>query len=111
MEENLKKPFLAGIAVVVLALPLTAFADAAATYKAKCAVCHGADGAGQTPMGKTMKLKDLGSPEVQKKTDKELSDVIANGGGEGKAKMPGYKDKLEPAEIDALVTLIRGMKK
>ena len=42
-----------------------AAADAAATYKSKCASCHGANGSGQTAAGKAMKLKDLRSAEVQ----------------------------------------------
>jgi len=35
------------------------------TYKAKCAACHGATGAGDTAMGKNLKLRDLGSADVQ----------------------------------------------
>jgi cytochrome c5 len=54
-------------------------------------------------MGKKMNLRDLGSPEVQKQTDKELHDWTAN----GKGKMPAYKDKLSADEIKALVTHIR----
>jgi cytochrome c551 len=82
-------------------------ADGAAVYKAKCAMCHGADGAGQTPMGKNMKLRALGSAEVQKQTDAELVKWIAD----GKGKMPAYKGKLTPADIDALVAFIRTLKK
>lgn len=81
--------------------------DGAAIYKAKCAMCHGADGAGQTPMGKNMKLRALGSAEVQKQTDAELVKWIAD----GKGKMPAYKGKLTPADIDALVAFIRTLKK
>lgn len=81
--------------------------DGAAIYKAKCAMCHGADGAGQTPMGKNMKLRDLRSAEVQKQTDAELVKWIAD----GKGKMPAYKGKLTPADIDALVAFIRTLKK
>lgn len=81
--------------------------DGTAIYKAKCAMCHGADGAGQTPMGKNMKLRALGSAEVQKQTDAELVKWIAD----GKGKMPGYKGKLTPADIDALVAFIRTLKK
>ncbi|HYR29595.1 MAG TPA: cytochrome c, partial [Thermoanaerobaculia bacterium] len=86
------------ILVVALA-PLAFAADGAAIYKAKCASCHGADGKGQSPMGKKMNLRDLGSPEVQKQTDKELYDWTAD----GKGKMPAYKDKLSADEINALV--------
>jgi mono/diheme cytochrome c family protein len=88
---------------IVALAPIAFAADGAATYKAKCASCHGADGKGQTPMGKKMNLRDLGSPEVQKQTDKELYDWTAV----GKGKMPGYKDKLTDAEIKALVAHMR----
>lgn len=83
--------------------PVAFAADGAAIYKAKCASCHGADGKGQSPMGKKMNLRDLGSPEVQKQTDKELYDWTAV----GKGKMPGYKDKLSDEEIKALVAHMR----
>ena len=81
--------------------------DGAAIYKAKCAMCHGPDGAGQTTMGKNMKLRALGSAEVQKQTDAELVKWIAD----GKGKMPAYKGKLTTADIDALVAFIRTLKK
>lgn len=96
--------------VLILAMmlaPLAFAADGAAVYKAKCASCHGIDGKGQTPMGKKMNLRDLGSSDVQKQTDKELYDWTAV----GKGKMPGYKDKLTDAEIKALVAHMRGFAK
>ena len=38
--------------VIALALPPLAAAQSAAdTYKAKCAMCHGADGSGKAAMG------------------------------------------------------------
>ena len=96
------------VLMVAVALAPVAFAaDGAAVYKAKCATCHGADGKGQTPMGKKMNLRDLGAPEVQKQTDKELYDWTAV----GKGKMPGYKDKLTDEEIKALVAHMRGLAK
>jgi len=82
-------------------------ADGAAIYKAKCAMCHGPDGAGQTPMGKNLKVRALGSAEVQKQTGPELTKWITD----GKGKMPAYKGKLTPADIDAVVELIRTLKK
>lgn len=97
------------IAIVILmafATPLSLFAsDGAALYKFKCASCHGADGSGQTPMGKSMKLRDLRAPEVQKQTDKELYAWTAD----GKGKMPAYKTKLSEADINALVAHMRAL--
>lgn len=96
------------VLILVMTLAPVAFAaDGAAIYKAKCASCHGADGKGQSPMGKKMNLRDLGSPEVQKQTDKELYDWTAV----GKGKMPGYKDKLSDEEIKALVAHMRAFAK
>ena len=90
------------LVLCVFALPLLA-ADGAAVYKSKCAMCHGADGAGQTPTGKSMKLKSLSSEEVQKLTDAEMTKIVAD----GKGKMPGYKSKLSAEEIDLVVKFVR----
>jgi cytochrome c6 len=90
----------------LLFLP-SARGDAAADYKAKCASCHAADGSGNSPTGKAMKVLDLGSPEVQKKTDEQLHNDIANGVG----KMKGFKDKLKDPQITELVKFVRGLKK
>lgn len=77
--------------------------DAAATYKAKCAMCHGADGKG----GK-MGTRDFGSAEVKAESDAQLTEIISK----GKApKMPAYGEKLKETEIKELVILIRGMAK
>ena len=84
-----------------------ALADGAATSKSKCASSHGADGSGQTPVGKSMKLRDLRSAEVQKQTDKQLYAWTAD----GKGKMPAYKNKLSEAEINALVAYMRELAK
>ncbi len=106
--NSTKVSIILAAAVVVLSMPLSAFAaDGAALYKAKCASCHAADGSGQTPVGKSMKLRDLRSPEVQKQTDKELYALTAD----GKGKMPAYKNKLSEAEINALVAHMRDLAK
>ena len=77
--------------------------DAAATYKAKCAMCHGPDGKG----GK-MGTKDFASPEIQKETDAQLTETISKG---KPPKMPAYAGKLKDTEITDLVTYIRGLAK
>lgn len=100
--------------VLVLAILLIApaaladaTADGAAIFKSKCAMCHGADGKGQTGMGKSMNLRDLGSAEVQKQSDADLAKITA----EGKGKMPAYKSKLSAEEITAVVKHMRTFKK
>ena len=96
------------VSALTLLLGTSAFAaDGAAIYKAKCASCHGADGAGQTAIGKKMNLRHLGSPEVQKQTDAELYEWTAV----GKNKMPAYKGKISDAEIKELVAFMRSLKK
>lgn len=79
----------------------------ASLYKSRCAACHGADGKGETAVGKSMHLRSLASPEVQKMSDKELTDIIAD----GKGAMPKYKDKLSGAQIKSLVGFIRELGK
>ncbi len=104
----MKRVIIATLALCLMAaISAPAFADdAAATYKAKCAMCHGPDGAGQTPTGKTMKVRDLRSAEVRKATDAEMETIISD----GKGKMPAFKGKLSPADIKGLVAYIRGLK-
>ena len=91
----------------VLALPVQGQDGGEALYKSKCAGCHGADGKGQTAMGKANNIRDLGSADVQAQTD----DVIAGIIGNGKGKMPAYGKSLKPDQIKDLVTYIRTLKK
>lgn len=94
------------VLIAMMAVPAVA-SDAAAVYKSRCAMCHGADGSGNTTVGRSMKVRDLRLPEVQKQTDEQLAAIIAD----GKAKMPAFKATLSAAEITAQVALIRTMKK
>jgi len=97
------------VLAVMFGLSTTTFAadSAAEVFKAKCATCHGTEGKGETSMGKTMKVKDLGGAEVQAMSDADLNAVIAK----GKKPRPGYEGKLTPDQITDLVKYIRGMKK
>ena len=77
--------------------------DAAALFKAKCVACHGADASGNTPVGKTLKIRDLRSAEVQGQSDAQLFTIISN----GKGKMPAYGKSLSKEQIELLVSFIR----
>jgi len=108
IETVLTRTLLATLATAII-LWGTALAaqDAAATYKAKCSACHGADAKGETPVGKKMGIKDLASPEVQKMSDDEMTAIIAD----GKNKMPSYKKSLKPEQIKELVGYLRSLAK
>ena len=73
------------------------------TFKSSCAMCHGQDGSGNTAVGKSMKIPDLHSAEVQKLSDEELAEVIGN----GKNNMPPFKGSLNPDQIHDLVIHLR----
>src|SRR5215510_3257800 len=86
------------VPLLVAAMALVAVsaraADGKALYDKECAKCHGADGKGETKMGKKMGAKDYSDPKVQD----ALKDEAAF-----KAVKEGYKDKdgkviMKPAE-------------
>jgi len=93
--------------VFLLAAPIWAQGEGATLFKSKCAVCHGADGSGNTAVGKSMHIRDLASADVQKQTDAELTAMITN----GKGGMPAYKDKLTGDQIKDLVGFVRELGK
>jgi cytochrome c6 len=86
----------------------SAFAQTGAdTYKAKCQMCHAADGTGNTPAGKAMKAVSFMSPDLVKKSDADLIAATEN----GKGKMPAYKGKLSDAQIKDVIAYIRTLQK
>ncbi len=98
--------------VAISALSATA-ADAKAIYEKECTKCHGADGKGDTKMGKKMGAKDYSDAKVQD----ALKDDAAF-----KAIKEGFKDKegkvlMKPTEgvtddeIKAVVKYMRTFKK
>jgi mono/diheme cytochrome c family protein len=90
-----------------LALPAVAQQAGEATYKAKCAMCHGADGTGNTPVGKAMKVRSFKAPEDIKASDADLIKQTKAGVG----KMQGYAGKLSDAQITDVVGYIRTLQK
>jgi cytochrome c6 len=81
-------------------------AEASTMFRTKCAPCHGPDGSGNTPAGKSMNIPDLRSGAVQKLPDAELAQTIAN----GKGGMPPFKSTLNEDQIHALVAHIRSLR-
>jgi cytochrome c6 len=89
---------------IVQANPGPDSAASSATFRTKCAMCHGQDGNG-SEVGKSMNVPDLRSAVVQKLPDAGLAQVIAN----GKGGMPSFKNSLSEQQIHALVTHIRSL--
>jgi mono/diheme cytochrome c family protein len=109
MRFDILRPALFSLAAaVLLSVNSTAATPPAAdTFKAKCAGCHGPDGSGDTTMGKSLKVRDLRSAEVQKQTDAELQAVITT----GKKVMPAFGKTLEAAQIRELIPYLRTLAK
>jgi cytochrome c6 len=92
------------IVVMVVVSPAAAqdSASGAGVYKSKCQTCHGPDGGG-TAVGKSLKVADLRSADVQSKSDAELTQVISD----GKNNMPGFKGTITDDEIQAVLAHVR----
>jgi len=75
-------------------------------FRAKCAVCHGVNGAGHTPNGKKLRVPDLRSEKVQNESDNELLDVISNGKGE----MPPFRKKYSADKLQQVITYVRSFR-
>ncbi len=93
--------------LLLLGLPARAEETGENLFKGKCAMCHGPDGSGKTMMGEKLKIPDLRSADVQKKTDADLKAIIIK----GKDKMPAYETKLNKEQIDKLVVYTRDLAK
>lgn len=104
-----------GVAVVILVAAGFVFAprsaraaeDGGALFKAKCAVCHGADATGKP----ALKAPSLVSEEAKKMSDADLTEMIANGGKEKKASHAFSKKGVTEGQIKALVGYIRELQK
>jgi len=89
---------------IVQANPGPDSAASGATFRTKCAMCHGQDGGG-SEVGKSMNVPDLRSQAVQRLPDAQLAQIISN----GKGGMPSFKNSLREDQILALVAHIRSL--
>ena len=80
-------------------------AASSATFRTKCAICHGPDGSGSA-VGKSMNVPDLRSPEVQKLPDAQLAQIISD----GKGGMPSFKGSLSEDQVHSLVAYVRSLR-
>jgi cytochrome c6 len=97
----------------MLGAALSYAAPASDNWDNNCTKCHGADGKGQTKVGKKLSVKDYTDAKVQADLkDADMAKAIAEGVKDknGKEKMKGFAPDLTPAEITDLVAHIRKFK-
>lgn len=111
-KKNMKKLILLAALLAIPAVCANA-ADAKATYEKDCTKCHGADGKGETKMGKKMGAKDYTDAKVQAEMKDDAAFKAIKEGlkdKEGKVLMKPAED-LSDADIKALVAYMRTFKK
>jgi cytochrome c553 len=101
------------LALLLAGVPSLLAADVKENWDKECAKCHGADGKGQTRMGRQSGAKDYTDPKVQAELDdaKAIKQIKEGMKENGKEKMKPYGDKFSDEEIKALVAYIRAFKK
>jgi len=95
---------LASAAVVLLAGAMSfAQSSGEATYKAKCASCHGVAGIPAPGIAKGMGVKAASDPAVKSKSEAQMIEITKRGAG----KMPAYAGKVTDDQIKAAVNYYR----
>jgi mono/diheme cytochrome c family protein len=91
------------VALFILIPNLSWAADDGATlYKAKCAACHGPDGAGKS----AAKIPSLIGDEAKKASDADLEKAVTE-----KPKHAGVAKSLTPDQVKLAVSYIRELQK
>jgi len=80
-------------------------------YRTNCARCHGAEGHGDTPLGRTFNAPDFTDQKWWQEhaamtSTRSLAAIVTN----GKGSMPGFARKLTRSEINMLVAHVRSFR-
>ena len=107
-----KNHVLAAVLILGTASVLSA-ATPQANWDEHCAKCHGADGKGETKMGKKLSIHDFTDAKVQAEfTDEQAFDAMKKGltDKSGKTTMKPIED-VSDADLKALIPFVRAFKK
>ncbi len=107
------KTSLIAVLVVGLSSVVSRAGDVQPLWDKHCASCHAKDGSGSTKMGKKLKVKDYRESKAQEelKDDAALKSIKDGIYENGKERMAPYKEKLNDADMKALLTHLRAFKK
>ena len=92
-------------AVVSLAGAMCFAEDGGATYKAKCAMCHGPTGTPSAGMAKAMGIKPASDPSIQALTVSQIASAVKN----GKGKMKPVAGLTDP-QVQAVAAYFKTLK-
>ncbi len=70
-----------------------------ATYKAKCAMCHGAAGVPSAGMAKAMGIKPASAPEIRHLSAVQMESTVKNGKGKMRP-IKGLSDEQIKAAVE-----------
>jgi mono/diheme cytochrome c family protein len=94
------------LAAVIAMASTVGFAQSGeATYKAKCAACHGATGTPSAGMAKMMGIKAASDPDIQKLTVEQMATTVKDGKGKMKP-IAGLTD----AQVKEVASFYKGLK-
>ena len=105
---------LAGLALSLIAISTAAIAAESKTkslWFEDCSRCHAADGSGNCPLGKSLKVRDYTSKKAQSEfSDNDIEKLIKEGKvRDNKKVMPAYT--LDQNEIRDMMQFIRALAK
>jgi mono/diheme cytochrome c family protein len=93
------------LAAVIAMASTVGFAQSGeATYKAKCAACHGATGTPSAGMAKMMGIKAASDPDIQKLTVEQMATTVKDGKGKMKP-IAGLTD----AQVKEVASFYKGL--
>jgi mono/diheme cytochrome c family protein len=104
MTKMIRTQMVLTVAVLLASAVCFAQSGGEATYKAKCAMCHGATGTPSAGMAK-MGVKPVSDPAIKKLTAAEMFTSIKNGKGKMKP-IAGLTD----AQIKDVAAFYKGLK-
>ena len=107
----MNKMLLIGAAVMVAVVTVSA-ADVKENWDKSCAKCHGADGKGDTKMGKKLEIKDFTDAKYQASMkDEEMLKAMKDGVKDGEKVRMKAVEGLSDDDMKALVKFVRDFKK
>lgn len=75
--------------------------EPAAIFADHCASCHGLDGRARTPAGRKLNARSLVESVISPaEIERQILEGVTD--KKGQPRMPGFKDRLSPAEVAAV---------